>query len=371
LEPEEGTPNRLGLVPADPPVTVAWVAGKDTIDNLGYLLSSLAVGLVDSFIKLVLVCPASADIADLPCPPIEVVGYPSYTWPFRENVIRGLTKNPALAKAQLMHGLDESAVDLTRHLAGASSLAYVVSSYGLLPSRMRRFRRDMAGILAPSERVQLQLIKGRLASPEKVHLVPPGVHPAKRAICFRNPRHSVAIVFHGQLRNWRRLSALTECFAQLKQQGYDCVFMIIGSGRMESRFRKEVAALGLQQEVTFAGMPTSVQLAAIMKAADIFVSFAPGRQIGLASLVAMSSGVPSLVAGNADDFVIDGKTAISFDATSSSQLTEKLTVLLDNREKARALAKNALEYIKERHGPADIAQSVAGIYRNVIGSPKS
>jgi len=360
-------PNRLGLVPASGPVCVGWVAGRDTVKRLGYVLNPLAVGLVDDLVKLVLFCPEDADAGDLPSPPIELVRHAPYKWPFRKQVIADLVEQATSRKVQLVHALDCSTIDLTRRLAQAGRFNYVVSSYNLaVVHRMHRLNGHLARILAACERIELRLIKRHVAAAEKVLRVPPGVHPAKRSRCFRDPRHSVAIVACGILANWRTLAALAACFAQLRQRGYDCVFMVIGSGRMETRLREEVAKLGLQQHVTFADQPTSSQLAGIMKAADIFISFDPGRQIDLASLTAMASGVPALAARDREDFIIDGKTAIVFDPSSASQLTDKVAGLLDDHASARALAESALEYVRRMHSPASMAAAVARTYRQAI-----
>ena len=361
------TSNRLGLKPPSPPISVAWLAGRGTFDSLGHVLNPLAVGLVDDLVKLVLICPEGTDVGELPCPPVELVRHAPYKWPFRGQVIASLVEQVASRKVQLLHALDCSALNLTPRLAHAGKLSYVVSSYSLAAARhMHRLNGHLAAVLAACEQIELRLIKRRVAASEKVHRVLPGVHPAKRSNCFRDPRHSVAIVACGMLANWRALAALAGCFAQLRQRGHDCVFMVIGSGRMESRFRGEVVKLGLQQQVTFADQPTSSQLAGIMKAADVFISFDPGQQIDLASLIAMASGVPALAPRDREDFIIDGKTAVVFASSSASELTDKVARLLDDHAAARALAENALEYVRRTHSPAGMAAAVARTYRQAI-----
>ena len=103
-----------------------------------------------------------------------------------------------------------------------------------------------------------------------------------------------------------------------------------------------------------------------MKAADVFISFDPGQQIDLASLIAMASGVPALAARDREDFIIDGKTAVVFASSSASELTDKVARLLDDHAAARALAEHALEYVRRTHSPAGMAAAVARTYRQAI-----
>jgi glycosyltransferase involved in cell wall biosynthesis len=165
------------------------------------------------------------------------------------------------------------------------------------------------------------------------------------------------------LRSRPVLRATAEAFAELRREGHDCLFMVIGSGRGESFLRREVARLGLRREVTFADEQFSSQLGKIIMAADVFVSPDPPEGIDLGSLMAMASGVPVVAGRGEDGFVVPGRTAILCDPTSARQLAAAIMGLLDDHASARALAESALEYCRDEHSPSAMVGQVARIYR--------
>ena len=354
------------------PLHVGWVAGKDTLDSLAPMLNPLAVGLMDELVELTLLCPRQADLGELSGPPTEIVRYSPSFWPLRCVGTRAILAEPDARKPDLLHALDFSAAGLTRRLARRANLPYVVSSFSLADTRrLGRADARLGAVLAGSEKIELGIIKHHVAAAAKVHRVPPALHVAKRPRCFRDPTHSVAVVAACRLRRWKVLLALAGAFGELKKRGYDCVFMIIGSGGQERRLRKLADQAGLQRDLTFADKQSGVQLGKIIMAADIFVSPDPGPGIDLGGLMAMASGVPLLAGRDTEDFITDGQTALVFDPTSGRDLTDKLSGLLDDRAAARALAENALEHCREQHRPSAMVSTVAGLYRQVVAEFKS
>ena len=86
------------------------------------------------------------------------------------------------------------------------------------------------------------------------------------------------------------------------------------------------------------------------------------------SLLAMAAGVPVLAAAgkSANDFLRDGETAMGFTCGDYAELTVKLSAMLEDRASARALAENALEYIRRNHSAAANVTALASMYREVL-----
>ena len=66
------------LIPAS--VQVAWMAGKNTLEQLSRILRPLAVGLMDEMVMVCALCPPHADASGLPSPPIHVIRYRPPQW---------------------------------------------------------------------------------------------------------------------------------------------------------------------------------------------------------------------------------------------------------------------------------------------------
>lgn len=349
------------------PLRVAWVTGSDTLARFGRTLNPLAVGLMDEFVELTLLAPHEIDVSDVPSPPGEIIRYARPRWPLAKRGEAAIARQIQSRKIQLLHALDWSVAGLVGHIAREAEIDYIVSILGLSDARrIGRLGHRSAGVLAACEAIEQRLIKHHVAPAEKVHLLPPGLHMVKHPTCFADPKHTVAIVASCRMTDWAPLSTAAATFAELKRCGYDCVYTIVGAGPLERRIRRHVIKLAMQHEVIFAEPQTSSQLAEIIKAADVYISLNPGKDIDFGSLLAMAGGVPVLAGRDQEDFIIDGRTAAVFNPASSGELVEKLAALMDNRAAARDLAEGALEYLRRHHSPSDMVAAAARIYRQSV-----
>jgi len=353
--------------PPPRPIRAAWLAAADTFDEYGRTLQPLAVGLMDEVVDVVILCPGSAAVGQLPGVPREVVSYEPPKW-WRP----GAWRSEALAaelrrrKVDVLHGLDFPVAHLTARLAGEAGLKFILSGYGLDDARrLWPLGGDVAGVLAASEPIREVLAKRRVCRPEQIHLVRPGVYHVRHPTCFSDPGCSASIVAGGRLDDAAAFEAVLRCFAELAARKADCAYFILGSGPAERRLRRRAAQLGLAGRVTFVDLHPVGQLTGVLKSADVYVSPAPQRRIDARSLLAIAAGVPVLAAAGdgANDFLHDGQTALLFSRGDSAELTVKLGSLLDDRAAARALAAGALRYIHEHHSPTAAVLRVAELYR--------
>jgi len=353
-------------LPADTPLRVAWVAGRDTLSNFGRTLNPLAVGLMDELVELTLLVPHDVDANELPAPAMEVVRYAPVRWGYSKRTVRTLIDPVRSRKVELLHSLDSSVVKLTRDLGREARIRYVVSSYAQSDAwRFGRLGPPCVGVLAGCERIESKLLRHHVAAGANIHLIRPGVHQVKHATCFRDPQQSVVVVASGRGRSWKAGSGLLDSFAELKRRGSECAFVVIGAGAMERALRKRTASLGLQHEVTFAGDQTSSQFSDIMKAADLYISPGAPGMLDFWVLLAMAGGVPVLTGSDKEDFILDGRTALVFKPSSRKDLTAKLISLLEDRAAARELGEGALGHLREHHSPAGMVARVKEIYRHV------
>jgi glycosyltransferase involved in cell wall biosynthesis len=352
---------------------VAWVASLDTFTQVGRILQPLAIGLMDELINATIFIPERSDERELPNLPIDVVRYgrPSWLAPWPGSM--HLLANEAINRqVELLHALDAGAAKLVGRVSEATGLNYIVSSYAIDDWRqLGELDERAVAVLPASEPIQRGLLEHHVAGADKIRLVRPGVYMVGHATCFTNSTQSIAIVAGGQMDDFAAYDAVLRTFNEVRNRGYDCVFFIIANGKAESRVRAAAEQMKLTSKLTFVDRQVALQLQGILKSADFYISPVASPQVDMASLLAMAAGDPVLAAGGqAEDFFIDGRTALMFKSGNAAELTAKLIGLLDDRAAAAGLAESALTYLRERHGAAAMVAQIAGIYRQAAAMPK-
>jgi len=351
------------------PCRVAWLAGPDTFNRIGRILQPLAVGLMDELIGVNVFLPEKADERELPNLPIDVIRYSRMGWlMFRNKTLSTLAQEITNRQITLLHALDTSAIEQARRLSNATGLSYVVSCYSLGDAkRLGPADARVAALLPASENIRRELLENHIAPSDRIHLVRPGVYHVNRATCFPDESMSIAVVAGGQMDDFAAYDALLKTFNDIKLRNYDCQFFIIANGKSEQRIRATADQMGLNPRLTFIDRQPPSQLQGILKSADIYISPVDLPQVDIASLLAMAAGDPVLAPSDStDDFIIDGKTALTFQRGNHLDLTAKLIRLLDDRPFATGLAESALAYLHENHSPAATVSRVSAVYRQVI-----
>lgn len=362
--------NNLQAISKD--TRVALVAGPKTLQSLGPVARHLIVSLLDLPMPVTLICPANADLGTFPETLLQTIRYGPMRLPFvRGRSLEALADRLNGANVSLLHSLDADALALTRRLAGKVDVDYIAGIYSL-SVKLRFLDERCRALLAASETIRRMLVESHSVAEDMVYLVRPGVHQVRNATCFIDPAHAVAIVAAGELNRFTPFAAALQVFALLQQGQRECVFFLVGNGRAERPLRRLAEKLGLMKNLTFVDRTGPEQLRGILKAADIFISPVSSPRVDIELLAAMAGGVPVLAAeGDAADFVIPERTALTFPSSSVEQLAARLKALLDDRAAARALAENALAHLREHHSPAKMAKRLVEIYHIVLSAARA
>ena len=355
------------------PLRVGWVAGKETFTQIGRILQPLAIGLMDELIGATIFLPEGSDQHELPSVPVGMVSYSRLQWRvFRGKAISVLAEEILNVRLNLLHALDSSAAALTCQLAEATDLPYVVSCNGLGDSRsLGTLDARCQAVLAASEPIRRELMGARVTDQNKVLLVRPGVYQVHHATCYTDDKKSITIVAGGAMDDFDAYEAVLRAFSEVRARNFDCVFFLIGNGKAEAKIREAAEKMNLRSPLTFVDRQETTQLQGILKSADIYISPRSTQQVDLVLLLAMAAGDPVLAAkSTVDDFLIDGKTALTFNAGNTAELTAKLVSILDDRQAGTILADSALAYLREHHSAAQMVSAVAGIYRCACESPR-
>lgn len=147
-----------------------------------------------------------------------------------------------------------------------------------------------------------------------------------------------------------------EALSILKKQGFTPNYIIVGQGSEETRLRKMVQCLGLENQVVFTGFIANNLLPPMYTSCDIYVMASreiPGRLdlvegFGISFLEAGASGLP-VVAGNSggvSDAVRDGKTGLLVNPDSPEDIASAIKCLLTDDNLARRLGNEGRRWIE-------------------------
>ena len=134
-------------------------------------------------------------------------------------------------------------------------------------------------------------------------------------------------------------------------KGHDPVYLIVGEGADQSRLEHLALDLGVSERVRFIGLVPQQRLAALYRAADLFVMPSTGEGFGIAFLESMASGTPALglYAGGAVDPLGDGELGTLTTADALSDAIDRLLSV------SKAPAETFSSAVRERFGRAAFA----------------
>ncbi len=366
---ENPTPDAHGSQHAGP-LRVGWILSRGAGRRLGRILEPLAVGLMDELIELTLILPSAEDAGKIPSPPVERIFYrPKRFWHARSVVWAELTEAVSAASLDVLHAAEPSDIELANWLGAACEVPFGV----VCPSADRirplgRVNEFGEFLMALSEPIHQRICQAGILPRQHVHLIRPGVFPARQARCCASPDRPLSIMAGGPLDDPVSGLALLQCFRRLRQEHPKVLFFLTGSGPAERQLRKEAENLELTDVLTFLSGMADGQLSGLFLAADVYITPKRLAWYDLHALLAMASGLPVIASSDAaDDFIQADRTARVFDPARSEQLLEVLEDVLRHTAQTRAMVERALEYLRSTHGMSTMTRQLAELYRQVAG----
>ena len=149
----------------------------------------------------------------------------------------------------------------------------------------------------------------------------------------------------GRFLDWKHPDLAVKLARNLKASRKTFKLKIIGSGEMQEELARMIDAMSLHDCVELCGALPVEQVRTQMEKAQVFL-FTSDRQEGWGVVLseAMNSGCAVVAAekiGSAPYLVRHGENGLIFRDKDSGDLTEKVSMLLDEPERVRALGMNA------------------------------
>lgn len=162
-----------------------------------------------------------------------------------------------------------------------------------------------------------------------------------------NPR----LISLSRLIDWKGIDRAIEAMPGILAQYPKAKLIIAGIGDDQGRLENLVKDLKIGPSVSFIGWIDGGFKTALLEKADLFLQ--PGRQIaeeregyGISYVEAALHGLPSISgnAGGAPEAIIDGKTGLVIDASTSPQVRQAVLAILNDKSKHDAMRKEAREH---------------------------
>jgi len=132
--------------------------------------------------------------------------------------------------------------------------------------------------------------------------------------------------------HWKKgLEHTLEALAQLKNEGIDFHYTIVGDGSEKERLQFAVYQLGLTEQVTFAGKLSSEQVKEVLSTTDLYLQYSIQEGFCNAVLEAQAMGLLCVVsnAEGLSENVIDNETGFVVEKQKPRLLYEKIKQVMD------------------------------------------
>lgn len=329
-------------------------------------LRHLLTGLADESIPAALVCRSNCNVGSIISPTVEVVQHPVIDLPLTGHPNRRmLIERLGKFRPTVLHCLCESKGKLAMQLARELNLPYVltVNSLRSRKSRLHIHPHLCARLLVPADSIAANLKELYPKFPDRITQIGLGTSVEEQRCCFGQNGDVASLVTTHPIDNANQFENLLNAVRHLVIDGYELMLVIMGSGRAEQQLRKLVRVLKLLWVVTI--VPRLEPWRSVISASDIFLRPQPRATFDPFLLEAMSTGsVVAACRGGVDDLIIDGKTCSVFDPADELSVYNCLHRLLDRRESARQLARQAQQYVREKHAVSKMITDILQAYND-------
>lgn len=187
------------------------------------------------------------------------------------------------------------------------------------------------------------------------------------------------LLYVGRLVREKGLHTLLSAMHAVTLSGLKPHLTVIGSGPAESLYKRQVATLGLESQVTFLGALRNQQLVPFYQRAQalIFPSLlGPGGQqegMGLVPIEALACECPVIASRlpAVSEIIKDRETGLLFTPDDTPGLERCIADVLNDPDMARQSARTGRELVEKHYGWDAAAAAYRDLYLKLIGSRRN
>ncbi len=216
---------------------------------------------------------------------------------------------------------------------------------------MPLFVRRADAIIAVSQHTKGDLLDLYATPSQKVYVVDEGIDEHFRQanegeIRRAREKHSIRrpyLLMVGTLEPRKNHSLAFEALARLKTDGWPhCLVVVGGRGWLFGAVRRQIEALGLADDIIFAGAVPDADLPALYSGADSFLMPSLYEGFGIPVLEAMACGAPVVSSKASSLPYVAGDAALFIEPLTAQALAAAVRNLLSNKDLAATMRANGL-----------------------------
>jgi glycosyltransferase involved in cell wall biosynthesis len=212
--------------------------------------------------------------------------------------------------------------------------------------------------------------------------------PGRAKAALGLPSDRPVVSYFGFIYPSKGFREFIEAAAQLRDEGIDASYLIVGGavrgqeffqtvvGRSlqladltrdyESEAKRLVDELGLSSDVRF--VPFTQDTAGLYQASDVVVAPSQGPELGRPVIEAAASGVPVVASGSrtGGGVVVPGETGVLVEDFGAETLAEAVAELLRDEGRRRSLGQAARTHAERNFDPTRNARRIESIYRSIL-----
>lgn len=240
----------------------------------------------------------------------------------------------------------------------------------------RRIVSQAEAVHYTSEKERLEAAELGVACPCVV--IPLGVdfssfthRPSAGSLRARYPRLAgrVVLLFLSRIDPIKGMDLLLHAFAEVRQGQSDVALVVAGDDHdvFVAQLKAEVARLGLEDDVVWAGFLAGEAKLAAFADADVFVLPSYSESFGIAMIEAMAAGLPVIVSdqvGLAGDIErAQAGLVVRCEATSLAKAMKRLT---EESETRRTMGANGRRLVEERYTWGRVSKDLIQVYEDIL-----
>lgn len=223
----------------------------------------------------------------------------------------------------------------------------------------------MADALVVLAEVELQAYR-RFLPGKRIVLLPNGVDTAAFARPARTPvaGSPLRLVFLGRLARVKGIDELLRALRAALDRGANVRLCIAGSGPEEALSRRQVAELGLDSAVTFAGATFEGGKSALLRDTDVFVlpSYGEGLPIALLEAMAAGNAVIATPVGAVPDVVVPGQHGTLVPPGDVQAIADAILAMDADRAAVARMQQAAAARVADRYSLQRMADGFSDLY---------
>lgn len=178
------------------------------------------------------------------------------------------------------------------------------------------------------------------------------------------------VLYVGGLEERKGVHFLLEAIALVKMAIPNVKLTVVGGGddALRRRCDQLCESLGITKNVTFAGIKSATEIAALHRIHQVFVLASRIENSPNTVAEAMVTGMPVIATnvGGLASMIEDGSTGWLVEYGSVNGLAERIAHLLKNRSERERLGAAARKVGREKHWPETVAEKTVSAYHEIV-----